>query len=290
MAILEKLERAEGFTRLERDIADCILFDPDRVVDMTLAELAADSYSSKASIMRLCRKVGLEGFRQLQTALAAELEHHRAFRDDVDVDRPFAPGEGAASVMGSLSVLLKRAVDDTHAAVPAEDIERAARLLNDAAHIYIYATGDSRISALAFSNLLLKLGIHCIIADEYGEALASANVMGSDDVALFVTYSGKLLGEMSSKRIMKIIKTRGVSSIWISSAPKPEGMDVGLRFPAREGVSGKVATFYSQECIRYLLNCLYGTIFSFDYERNDEVKGDGDDLDLSINFLMSIMS
>lgn len=39
-------------------------------------------------------------------------------------------------------------------------------------------------------------------------------------------------------------------------------------FAHKESTESGMATFYSEACIRYLLNCIYGIVFSLNYQDN----------------------
>ena len=51
--------------------------------------------------------------------------------------------------------------------------------------------------------------------------------------------------------------------------------------PAKESGVGKVATFYSQTCFRFILECIYSEVFELDYEANQARKDAGERLNPS---------
>lgn len=91
-------------------------------------------------------KLGLDGYRSFKVAFAVELERQRFEHHEVDVDRPFAPHDGAGSVMRNISLIEKEALDSCYAAISPGSIDRAARMLLRAPHIYCHAIGDTYIS------------------------------------------------------------------------------------------------------------------------------------------------
>ncbi len=287
MPVIAGLQNAEGFTESERSLAGYILDHADEVAHMSITCLAERAYTSNASIIRLCRKLGVEGYRDFRIELATELERSRSSRVGVDVNHPFTSKENAAAIMGGLAAVLEEAIDASHSSVDPRAIDAAARLIRHSRRVYIFAIGDSRISAMAFANMLLKLGVHCIFADEYGETWANVSSVEPGDVGLWVSYSGKVVNSAVMQRVVQLFKERKCSMVWLSSAPKPLGMDVELRFPARELEHGKVATFYSQMCIRYLLNCLFGAIYALDYEGSISRVDQVDELNIMLGALNS---
>ena len=54
-------------------MADYIIAHPSEVIEMPIAELAAQCEASQATVMRFCKKVGCTGFYQFKIRLAGEL-------------------------------------------------------------------------------------------------------------------------------------------------------------------------------------------------------------------------
>lgn len=71
--LLERLESKEGFTNSERQIADYILKNPTKIQNLTATELGSNSYTSKATVLRLCQKLDLSGYSDLRMTLIKEI-------------------------------------------------------------------------------------------------------------------------------------------------------------------------------------------------------------------------
>ncbi len=63
----------DGFFDSEKKIAKYIINNYDKVVDMTVGQLANVSGSSEASVSRFCKKIGVKGFHHLKISLAKEM-------------------------------------------------------------------------------------------------------------------------------------------------------------------------------------------------------------------------
>lgn len=163
MSLLLALQQKKNLTATEAMIADYILQNPEAFAHLSITELAKATYSSKAAITRMCQKLGQDGYKNFRTAFAVEMEKQRYERRDIDINYPFVPRESAASIMRSVNYISKEALDACYAALSPEAIDRAARTLRNANHIYLYGAGDTYISAIAFSNMLMKLGIQAVL-------------------------------------------------------------------------------------------------------------------------------
>ena len=61
--------------RAEKAVAQALLEKPELICLMTLAELARETDSSDASIIRFCRKMGYSGFSEMKQAFANALNY-----------------------------------------------------------------------------------------------------------------------------------------------------------------------------------------------------------------------
>ena len=276
MPIIDKLERQENLTEAERELALFVLANMNEVTHMSIAELADQSFTSNATVIRLCRKLGLKGYRDFRIELTQDVERRRNDVRSVDVNSPFRSDDELDNIMRSLASLQSEAIETCYSSVSRLEVRRAALAIRRAGRVFVFGQGDSRISAMAFANQLLKLGISCVDADRFDESLAQAITSKPGDVVLLVSYSGNLVGHLA--RALEVFRAHRCRIVLVSTCEKPVGVDVHLRFPDRERADGNIATFYSQECLRFLLNCVYAELFSFDYEANSARKAEVDAL------------
>ncbi|WP_077613048.1 MurR/RpiR family transcriptional regulator [Clostridium sp. Marseille-P2415] len=81
MPIISNLEKAKQFNSSERIISQYILKNKDLILEMSIQELALNTNSSTSTIVRLCRKIGLKGYKDFKIKFSAELlQHNRKSR------------------------------------------------------------------------------------------------------------------------------------------------------------------------------------------------------------------
>ena len=59
---MTQLEFELDFSHSEKEIAHYILNEGEKVLNLSIKELAKKTYTSPATIVRLCHKLGLEGY------------------------------------------------------------------------------------------------------------------------------------------------------------------------------------------------------------------------------------
>lgn len=270
MSVLHALAHKQGFTNTEAALADYMLHHAEAVVDMNIGELASAAHMSNATVVRLCHKAGVDGYRDLRIQLAAELERLRSIETRANPDIPFLENQSTRTIMNSISTLSKAAIDQCYNTISTGSVQRAARLVLGARRVALFAIGDSDITCEAFANLMLKIGVVCHPANQHGDSLAFSTTLGPADVAIVASYSGSLFDELEDE--IDIVRQRGCKLIVISSdATIPQrfpGLSCFIQLPEGESIHHKIATYYAQTCIRYALECIYGECFSQNYRTN----------------------
>lgn len=271
MALLNALRLKRGFTDTEEALADYILEHTDEVAEMNIGVLSTSAHTSNAAVVRLCRKLGLDGYRDFRITLAREIERARSRVFDVNPDKPFIEGANTRDILSSIAALSRQAIDASYAMANASSIRKAARLMQGARRIVFYAIGDTAVTVEGFSNLLLKLGIICINGIQRDDANVVTQVLDARDLAIVVSHSGGLIDYYPS--IIKTLRERGCKMVLITANQEMEnrlaGTDCVILVPEGETRSGRVATFFSQECIRYVLNCIYSEVFALNWQENE---------------------
>ena len=74
MSVLIKLRDFANLPEAEQEVKNFILKYPKRVLEMTTAEIAQETYTSSATVVRLCKRIGVGGFNKLKLLIAKENE------------------------------------------------------------------------------------------------------------------------------------------------------------------------------------------------------------------------
>lgn len=146
MSTLDALAAARDFTDTERALAAYILEHADEVMRMRIADLAEQSHTSAATVIRLCRKVGSAGYAEFRVDLSQDVECRRAHVRRIDVNAPILEHQKAPVIMSSIATLIREAVEDCYASVSPEAITKAAEIICGARHVITYAIGDTYLS------------------------------------------------------------------------------------------------------------------------------------------------
>ena len=268
--IFEKLTGGMKFTAAEQQVLDFVQNYPRVVINLSLEELAAESYVSQASIIRLCKKLGARGFADFKVQLAAELSAFAEDGREVPVDIPIPPGCATPDIARTFYNLSRQALDATLNGLDVIALQKAATLLAYADLIHLYGRGESLLVAEDFHYKLLRIGLNAQLESLNGFQEARSHVPNPKlkERALVVSqYCDSpqvhyVIDELMSAGIPFVLLT-ATENAW----PYDKYAAVTLRIHCRES-RRKMGSFASRTAMQFILDCLYGEIFSRHYERN----------------------
>ena len=261
MNIINKMDNKNEFSYSEQVIIDYILENKDEISKLTIHELALRTHTSNPAIIRLCKKLGVDGFRDFKIIFSRDLEKFRKERTNVDVNYPFKKDESISEVANNISIVTKSAVDLCYENLNEEVIKTVGKLLVKSKNIYLFAIGDSYVRALSFKNKLVKL--KKIVLDGTSANLSAiyASCCDENDCAIFISYSSMNKEFLYMQHILKMNHTLIVTVTANKDSELAKNSDYLLTFPDLENPFDSISTFYSQIAIEYLLNILYSVVY-----------------------------
>lgn len=260
MTVIDQMINDE-FTNGEEVIIDYILNHLNEVENITITQLATRSYTSNATIIRLCHKLGFQGFKQLKIALLKEKESHKYSLHDVDYTTPFQSQETLDEIEQNMYSLYQETIHQLHATIHLNEIHNISDMLMNSQRIFIFGIGDAKISAMNFINKIIKIGYFPILATEHDEQSYIINQMKKGDCALFISYScqNDIYKTGARKLFSKNIPIALITAN--QNNPIHSFIKHSLYIPDYEK-ENKIATFYSQIAFQYVLNLIYANIYN----------------------------
>jgi len=75
MGLIQQMKKQENMTERERDICNYILEHPELVETISSRELGHATFTSAASVTRLCQKLGVKGFPEFKMQFVREVQN-----------------------------------------------------------------------------------------------------------------------------------------------------------------------------------------------------------------------
>lgn len=186
--LLEKLKAAEGFTHQEKAVAQYILDKIELIQNMSSDELAKASYTSKATVGRLCKKVGMSGYKELKFQLVSEMVENARINQLLSQE-PITEKSGYRDILNTLPKLYDKAITVTQLCMDKNVMIRIFNRIKAADRIFIYGTGISYNVAEAAAFKFATLGIECYACDSINSHYLAATKT-EKAVSFLITLTG----------------------------------------------------------------------------------------------------
>mgnify|MGYP002623440768 CR=1 FL=1 len=169
MTIQEALRNEESFSVSEKEIAHYILDQREAILKQSVHDIAEATFTSTSSVVRLCRKIGLDGFKDFRIKYAAELERRVDQMEDIDPDFPFVKNDTVLDIAQKMNVLMINSVNQAYDTITKEtaQLQKAARMILKARHTILVGAGDSHLKGQVFRSNMAKIGRIILVSDNH---------------------------------------------------------------------------------------------------------------------------
>ena len=113
-ALIRLRESWDSISATERTIADYLLANPEEAMELSIHELAKRTFSSPSTVIRMCHRIGFNGYKEFRRAMTYEMAVRRQVKEDEqsEIAAQAAAGEGVRAKEIAEKVKERQAGDD----------------------------------------------------------------------------------------------------------------------------------------------------------------------------------
>ena len=274
MLITERLRLKDIMSKTEEELADFFLREGENLKKYSSRSLAEATYTSPATIVRMCKRLGFAGFDDFKEQFLAEIRYLDQQPGAVDVNFPFAKGDSLMKAANRMAQLYEEVTRDTLSLLQNDVLQKAVRILRASENVCIYSMGTAINQAECFREKMLKIGKRVTISSNLNYQLYEAGCLSVKDAAVIISYSGE------TRKMLQIAaecKKRHVPVIAITSFGEnslTRYATCKLTQSTRESMFQNLGDFSSHLSVSLLLDILYSAYFLQDYESHYQNKPD----------------
>jgi RpiR family transcriptional regulator, carbohydrate utilization regulator len=207
----------------EKKVADYILQNPDKIIHITINELAEDLHVADATVFRFCKRIGFKGYQAMKIALASEIMEpiHQIHEEITDQD-------DEKTITKKIFQSNIQTLENTLHLLNENSLHQAVSILLQAAKVEFYGVGGSMVIAMDAYHKFIRTGIKAFSFVDSHFQLMSASQLSEGDVAVVISHSGT---NKDTINILKTAKKNGAKTIGITGYPKSfigQNVDVAL--------------------------------------------------------------
>jgi DNA-binding MurR/RpiR family transcriptional regulator len=200
------------FSEKEKQIADYIFKNPEKIVHGTINEVAEDLRVADATVFRFCKRIGFKGYHAMKIALASETispiqQIHEQITDE-DNEREIAEKVFKSNIL---------TLEYTLQLLDRPTIEKAVELISTADRVHFFGTGGSSVIAMDAFHKFIRTGIKASAYTDTHFQLMAASQLTPKDVAVVISHSGT---NTDTHNILNVAIENGAKVIGLTSFPK----------------------------------------------------------------------
>ena len=199
--LLRLREVQPSLSSTERQIAQFILENPDETTTLTIRDLARRSFSSPSSVVRICRVIGFQGYKELRHALTLELAtlgengSHR--------EKDITPQDSLQEIVDKVTHKNIQSLLDTQRLLLLDELEQCVELIANARTVLLFGIGSSLCVAKDTYLKFLRLDKPCVVNEDSHSQLLQARNATAQDVGIVFSYSGQTMEMIQCIKEMK---------------------------------------------------------------------------------------
>lgn len=260
---LQEYEKQASAT--EKNVIVFFLEKTEEAGELSIHEIAEKTYSSPSTVIRLCKKVGFNGYKDFRKSLLYEtavrkestMKHMEEIRQEDSLEE----------IVNKVTVKNIMSLENTQKLIDLDVLRKSVDLLFNAENIYLFGLGASLVVAQDAYLKFLRICKPCFIGSDLHAQYLQAMNARKGSVAIILSYSGRT---QEMIHCAEELNKNGVPIILITkfgSSPLAKMADCNLCVAATEYIvrSGAMSSRISQ---LNMIDILYTSYINRDFENN----------------------
>lgn len=248
----------------EKTIATYIMDHPEKIIHLSINELAEETSCAEATIFRLCKRLGFKGYQALKISLAKQVVNriqdvHEAIQEDDDYPT-------IAQKVFSTNI---EALKDTMKILDGPSINQAISILSQADRIDLFGLGGSASIIMDAYHKFTRTGIPTFYHNDSHMQAIQASLRKPGDVVIGISHSGVNKDILENLKIAKESGAKIISITHFGKTPITQLADVSLFTASRETIfrTEALSSRLAQLCI---IDALYVGISMARFKTTEE--------------------
>lgn len=232
--MINMLKERENLSISERAVLDYLIENKASLKDLSVESVAKSSFTSPASVVRMAKKLGYEGFKDFKVDFIlanskVEIPENKEYKDIILVQNK-ENYSGKTAVENNI-----RALEDTIRLYSENSIKKAAEMIMTSRKILLFGKGSSGLACQDFQMKLRRIDRFCIAQDDLHEQLIDVTFADQRDVIILISNSGETEEIVQAGIIAKENNAKIISIVRAGKSFVSDLADVVLYTSALEG-------------------------------------------------------
>lgn len=250
-----------------------VLEQKDNLYKYTVNDIAEQTYTSKATVVRFAKALGFDGWKDFIKAFISEIKYQEAHQTDIDANYPFYETSSTQEIIDGLKKVQIESIQDTADLLDVQQVKRAVDYLEESHRVIIFGLSPNNYLGELFRRKMMGIDKIVEIA-RLGEMGLISRTMTENDCAIMISYSGNSVNESPVLHLQTLLDNK-VPVIAITSDGDNylrRNVSCILTMSSKERLYTKISNFATEESIQYILNILFSCFYARNHRKNNSFK------------------
>ncbi len=199
----------------KRSIGEFVLREKLRIREYSTQQIAEQTYTSKAAVVRFAKALGFDGWKDFAKAYVSEQHYQQTHYSNIDPNLPFAADSSTRDIIAQMQALRSEALADTAELLSPHTVERVVDRLVGANRIALFGMSPNSFIGELFRQRMLTIG-RLVEIPALGDSGLLAAFLTERDCAIIISYSGNSRNHVPLNTLA-FLEPKGVPVIAITS-------------------------------------------------------------------------
>ena len=267
MSLLVQMRQIKDLSPSERHIVDYIFENLNNIFNIGIVELSERTFTSTATVKRLCKKLGVDSYIDFRLQLSAELSDYNKNSILESAQKPVDRYDSTDDIIKKVSSQNAKSIIDTMNLNSSETLDSVIVEMSRASRIDFYGVGPSNVVAEDAQIKCMRLGIPSAAFKDRVSMLMNAKAFTQGTLAFLISYTGltEEILDVASELVRASIPTVSLTSV--SKNELSEKCRYNLFVDASEswnrlgGMSSRISTLS-------MIDILFTALINANYEKH----------------------
>ncbi len=263
---LNELKQMNKLTSTEQGIVNYILTYPEELEKISSRQLAELTYTSPATVVRICQKLGFSGYSEFKIKYLQEVNQTPRM-DQINRTNPITSEDSLHRIVNKVAALEITAIEQTKKGIDLDQLNRVSELLNQATCIDFYAFDNNLHLAKNACSHFLYAGKQAIIHDSSNAQFMQAFASVEGHVAIIISRTGE---NPMLYRIANVLHERKIPLLVLTESRHSSLAKISTEHLYLYNVHRftDMGTILFQTSVQYLFDLLFAILFSRNFENS----------------------
>ena len=263
---LNELKQMNKLTSTEQGIVNYILTYPEELEKISSRQLAELTYTSPATVVRICQKLGFSGYSEFKIKYLQEVNQTPRM-DQINRTNPITSEDSLHRIVNKVAALEITAIEQTKKGIDLDQLNRVSELLNQATCIDFYAFDNNLHLAKNACSHFLYAGKQAVIHDSSNAQFMQAFASVEGHVAIIISRTGE---NPMLYRIANVLRERKIPLLVLTESRHSSLAKISTEHLYLYNVHRftDMGTILFQTSVQYLFDLLFAILFSRNFENS----------------------